>query len=116
MYTDLSYLQGITKNNHEVIRITIEKFAVNITESMKKMDTAVSREDWESIGVEAHKLLSGVGILKIKDMEGPVRNLETYCKDRVHLDQVPSMVDEVKDIAQKVLSELEDIKKSEIES
>src|SRR5690606_13253109 len=116
MYTDLSYLQGITKNNHEVIRMTIEKFAVNITESMEKMDNALSREDWESIGAEAHKLLSSVGILKIKDMEGLVRNLESYCKDRVNLDKVPSMVDDVKDISQKVLSELDDIKKTEIES
>lgn len=116
MYTDLSYLQGITKNNHEVIRMTIEKFSVNMAETMKRMDSALSEEDWGSIGAEAHKLLSSVGILRIKDMEGLVRNLESYCKERVNLDKVPSMVEDVKDISQKVLSELEEIKKSEIES
>lgn len=114
MYTDLSYLQGITKNNHEVIRMTIEKFSVNMAETMNRMDNALLEEDWEKIGAEAHKLLSSVGILRIKEMEGLVRNLESYCKDRVNLDKVPSMVDDVKDISQKVMSELDDIKKSEL--
>src|SRR5690606_941610 len=116
MYTDLSYLQGITKNNHEVILMTIEKFSVNMAETMKKMDSALLEEDWGKIGAEAHKLLSSVGILGIKDMEGPVRNLESYCKEGINLDKVPSLVEDVKDISHKVLLELDDIKKSEIES
>ena len=110
MYTDLSYLRQITRNNYEIINITIGKFLTNIPEASQKMKAALRSEDWDTIGSEAHKLLSSIGILQIKKMEGLVRRLESNCKDREHLGEVPKMVDEVKEISCYVVKELEEIK------
>lgn len=113
MYTDLTYLRGITRNNDDVIRMTIDKFLASIPASSDNMKKALLSEDWDSLGAEAHKLLSSVGILKIKKMETLVRNLESNCKERAHLEVVPDMVKEVREISSQVVRELEEIKKAD---
>lgn len=113
MYTDLTYLRGITRNNDDVVRITIDKFLASIPVSSANMKKALLSEDWDSLGAEAHKLLSSVGILKITKMETLVRNLEYNCKEREHLDQIPNMVKEVREISRLVVMELEEIKQAD---
>lgn len=110
MYTDLTYLREITRNNKDVIEVTINKFSASIPESLSKIKKGLISEDWDTVGAEAHKLLSSVGILRIKKMEKLVRTIETYCKEREHLWEVPKMVDEVKEISRYVLMELAEVK------
>lgn len=110
MYTDLSYLRQITKNNYEVIILTIDKFTVSIPQSISNIKKAQRIEDYDTIGSEAHKLLSSVGILKIDKMEKLVRRLESNCKDKENLEEVPGLVDEVKEKSRYVIKELEGIR------
>lgn len=113
MYTDLTFLRGIARNNDDVIRITIDKFLVSIPTTSVNMKKALQSEDWDRLGAEAHKLLSSVGILKIKKMEALVRNLESNCKERENLEEVPGMVSEAIAMLEHVVTELEGIKKTD---
>ena len=110
MYTDISYLQQITKNNQEVIKLTIDKFTVSIPEVNSKLERFLEAKDYDALGAEAHKLLSTIGILRIKQMDGLVRELEANCKERQNLTKVPAMVGEVNKLSEYVLVELEELK------
>lgn len=112
MYTDISYLQQITKNNHEVIRLTIDKFTVSIPEVNSKLERFLNERDYDALGAEAHKLLSTIGILRIRQMDGLVRELETNCKERQNLAKVPAMVDEVNKLSECVVVELEALRQN----
>ena len=109
-YTDISYLQQITKNNNNIIKLTIEKLSVSIPEVVAKLENAIQRKDYNALGAEAHKFLSTISILKIKNMEPLVRQLESNSKDRQNLDEVPAMVGEVKKLSEFVMVELEELK------
>jgi HPt (histidine-containing phosphotransfer) domain-containing protein len=110
MYTDISYLQQITKNNYDVIRLTIDKFTVSIPEVTTKLERFLKEQDYDALGAEAHKLLSTIGILRIKQMDGLVRELEMNCKERQNLGKVPAMVGEVNKISEYVMVELKELK------
>lgn len=109
-YTDISYLQQITKNNHDIIRLTLEKYSVSIPEVISKLELFLQKKDYNALGAEAHKFLSTVSILKIKNMESLVRQLETDSKERQNLEKVPAMVGEVKKLSKFVMVELEELK------
>ncbi len=110
MYTDISFLQQITKNNYEVIKLTIDKFTVSIPEVNSKLERFLKTKDYDALGAEAHKLLSTIGILRIKQMDGLVRELEANCKERQNLAKVPAMVEEVNKLSEYVMVELEELK------
>lgn len=109
-YTDISYLQQITKNNYDIIRLTIEKYSVSIPDVVSKLEHALQKKDYNALGAEAHKFLSTISILKIKNLEGLVRQLETDSKERQNLEKVPAIVGEVKKLSEFVMVELEELK------
>lgn len=109
-YTDISYLQQITKNNYDIIRLTIDKYSVSIPDVMSKLEYALQKKDYNALGAEAHKFLSTVSILKIKTMEGLVRQLEADSKERQNLENFPAMVGEVRKLSEFVMVELEEHK------
>ena len=109
-YTDISYLQQITKNNFGIIKMTIEKYSISIPDVVSKLELALQKKDYNALGAEAHKFLSTVSILKIKNMEGLVRQLETDSKERQNLEKIPAIVGEVKKLSEFVMVELEELK------
>ena len=48
-YTDISYLQQITKNNNDIIRVTIDKFRDSIPEVISKLERADSNKDYNTL-------------------------------------------------------------------
>lgn len=104
---DLSMLYEISGDDESYISVMVQTFLENMPNTLKKIDSALSAEDWEGLYRAAHYAKSSLSVIKINEMFDAVITIEGNAKNKTHLQSLPSLVKKVNEsflIAEEILS------------
>lgn len=93
---DLSYLNQIFQGNQEMINNIIQLFLEHVPQYIEEMVECVNQNDLIALHPLAHKAKSSISMLGLKSIEQQMRQIEQASKQHKNLEQLPSLVSDVK--------------------
>jgi HPt (histidine-containing phosphotransfer) domain-containing protein len=105
-HTDLTYLNQLANGSDEFISKMTGIFLEQTPEALENLDKHLAAGDWKGLRATAHKMKSSLSIMGIKELEPVVADLENFCEKETNLDQVPELVDKVKEVCHEAMQEL----------
>ena len=94
---DLSYLNQIFQGNEDMINDIIKLFLDQVPEYIGEMVDCVERNDLLRLHPLAHKAKSSIAMLGLKNMEINISQIEQDSKYNRNLEDLPNLVNQVKD-------------------
>jgi HPt (histidine-containing phosphotransfer) domain-containing protein len=94
---DLSYLNQIFQGNEDMINDIIKLFLDQVPEYIGEMVDCVERNDLLRLHPLAHKAKSSIAMLGLKNMEINILQIEQDSKYNRNLEDLPNLVNQVKD-------------------
>lgn len=107
-YTDLTFLRSISKGNNEFMVKIINSFINQTSEELKKLETTLSQQDWTGVHAAAHKIKPSFHFVGLTVLKEPIATIEKYAKERVNLEAVPPLVDQILNVCNKAIAELKE--------
>lgn len=104
---DLSYLNQVFQGNQEMVRNIIQLFLEQVPEYVKEMEACVQRDDLLALHPLAHKAKSSISMLGLRSMERNILTIEALSKEHRDLEQLPGLVQQVRDECEVVNGQLE---------
>lgn len=105
--TNLTYLREISENNDSFFKDFISLFLKNAPQSILDLETALTKKDWEGVRQAAHKIKPSLGYLGMKEIHLAAATTEDYAKKLINLDEIPSLIEKIKDACNRAFNELE---------
>jgi PAS domain S-box-containing protein len=105
-YTDLTFLHSIAKGSSEFMNKIINSFIKQTSEEINNLQLYLGRKDYAGIHAAAHKIKPSLHFVGITELKDPIANTEKYAKERVNLDALPALVNQIVDICNKAIAEL----------
>lgn len=104
---DLSYLEQLSGGNTGYIAEVVSIFLQHTGQDLITLNTlAKKKKNWDQIYRQAHKLKSGLGVIRIKGMLEDVMRIETLLKEDRH-SEIPELTDRLLDTFRMAEPELE---------
>ena len=91
-YTDLSYLKKIARGNQEFTLKVINTYIAQTKSDINKIEQYLSVKNWDSIYFIAHKMKPSFQLLGIKALQEIILNIETFAKEKINLERLPSLI------------------------
>lgn len=110
-YIDLDYLKQISNGSNEFIYQMISVFMEEIPNEIKNLEEHLAKKDWPALKATAHKMKPSFSFMGVKELEENIQAIETNCAEEKNLEQLPGLIERIKDITDEVISELEKEKK-----
>lgn len=104
---DLSLLKKLSNNDETFILDMINTFRRTVGPILERMEKYTTEKRYEALGREAHKFIPGVSFLGIKYLEEDLLKIEENAKNGVNLDDMPVLVNQVKDKVKELLEAFE---------
>ncbi len=92
--TDLSYLESISNNDTKFVKEMISTFVETTPDIIDQMKSALEKNNFESLGLLAHKVKPSLTFMGIHSMKDTVREIEVMAKEN----REPKRVKELSDI------------------
>ena len=80
--------------DEEFIFQLMEKFIVETKEGLQNLKSYAKEENWHSVKLIAHKMLSSTRIFKMEEMSVLLEKIEIMAENKVNVDQIPLLVSE----------------------
>jgi len=111
-HINLDYLKQLSEGDNEFVAEMIALFIEQTPGEIEKMEIYLLRKDWKAMRLLSHKLRSSVSFAGIKELEELLLATEDYTENEIHLDQLPGLISQIRQICFKAISELEQELKS----
>lgn len=109
-YVDLSYLKSIGDGDEKFQNELLNIFKQQIPMLTEQMLTHLEKKEYAELGAVAHKAKSSVAMLGIETLRTKMEILESDTKQGINTDTYHDIVQNFKEIAEKVLEEIKDFK------
>ena len=97
MLYDLSTLRKLTDNDEAFIIDMLQTFKRTVPPIVARMEEEVVQDKIEILGREAHKMIPGVSFLGARDLEKLLVTIEENAKKGIGIENMPSLVSQVKE-------------------
>jgi HPt (histidine-containing phosphotransfer) domain-containing protein len=104
MLYDLSMLRKLTNNDLTFIVDMLQTFKRTAPPALDRMKDYVSRNKFEEVGREAHKLIPGVSFLGAKKLQDVLVIIEESAKKTDNHSKIPALVLEATDDTNELIS------------
>ncbi|MEO9887256.1 MAG: Hpt domain-containing protein [Balneola sp.] len=92
---DLSYLNEVTGGSAEIIKEMLVLFLKETPEQIEVLREKSEQKEWDSVKAEAHKLKPTFLYVGVSDIHMKLGKVEAYAKERVNLDEISTLIEEV---------------------
>lgn len=103
----LDKLNEMSGNNPQFIEKMIRLFLEIMPELIANMESGWSERNFKLIYQSAHKAKPTIDLMGITTLHTTIRDLEQKALKEVYLDQIPSLIAEVKEVLLKVINQLQ---------
>lgn len=111
-HINLAYLKQLAGGDNEFVAEMIALFIEQTPGEIEKLEIYLLRKDWKSVVSTSRKLRSSVSFAGILELEELLLATEEYAEKESHLDQLPGLISQIRQICFKAISELEQELKS----
>jgi signal transduction histidine kinase/DNA-binding response OmpR family regulator len=105
-YIDMSYLEEVSIGDSSFIMDIAELFINQTCADIEKVRRLMTEQSWTDMALAVHKVKPTFKLLGIKSAEKNLEKLQSYAKQSINLEQLPTMLEEVEDIYQLAVTEL----------
>jgi CheY-like chemotaxis protein len=106
-YIDMTYLNKCTKSNSKLMMEMISLYLEQTPNLISIMKQSLLKEDWESLGSAAHKMIPSFAIMGMgTDYENMARKMQGYADKQDQLEGVHEMMMELENVCTQVCEEL----------
>lgn len=95
---DLAFLNKISDGDENFIIDMIQTFRKNTPPMLQKIDRYLQEKNYEGLSREIHRFIPGVFFLGVNTLEKDLSLIEEYAKHKQNLDQLPGLIQQIKDI------------------
>jgi HPt (histidine-containing phosphotransfer) domain-containing protein len=96
MYTNLTFLEKITRGDKEKMSRYIGMFVNQTPLQLNLMTSYLDKQKWDELRVAAHTLKPQITYMGITKLEDVIKHIEQYAGERKSLEQLPGMVEDLK--------------------
>jgi len=106
-YIDLDYLRQISNGSNEFIYQMITVFIEEIPNEIKNLEKHLEKRDWKALRGTAHKMKPSFSFMGVKELEDSINGIEKNSEEEKNLDQIPGLIERIRNITADVILELE---------
>jgi HPt (histidine-containing phosphotransfer) domain-containing protein len=106
-YIDLDYLKQISNGSNEFIHQMITVFMEEVPNEIKNLEKHLANKDWAALKATAHKMKPSYSFMGVKELEESIHTVEQNCAAEKDLDQLPGLIERIKNLTNDVIKELE---------
>ena len=92
---NLSELKEMSDNDSVFVRDMLELFVSNNSIYLDKINNAMLLNDWKVVKFNAHKMKPSILLFKIETLEDVILKLNDFAGNENHLDEIPTLVNEL---------------------
>ena len=107
-HIDLNYLEDLALGSKDFIEDMISSFLKSTPESLKKMEEALNKEDWNRVGSIAHKLKTSFSFMGREEPLKKAKALQDYGLNETNVELIPELVEDLNNAFHRAKSELEE--------
>ncbi|GAB4311995.1 MAG: hypothetical protein Kow00127_02290 [Bacteroidales bacterium] len=107
---DLTNLNEMLAGDNKAILQMVKIFLQATPESLSELLKCYEKQDYEGVSKLAHKLKSSVDIFAIKEIKQDIRRLENNTRDNINMDEVPGLVEKIKNVLTEAIRQVEEEK------
>ncbi len=104
---DLTMIREIAHGNNDFVKKMMSLFIETMPPAIQELKQHLSDRNWASLGAVAHKIKPSIDTMGIESLKEDIRSLERYGKEMSNLDEIPSLMQKVEDILQRVIDDLQ---------
>ncbi|MBX2844318.1 MAG: Hpt domain-containing protein [Flammeovirgaceae bacterium] len=109
--TNFYYLSEFSENDIGFMREMVEVFIKETPRELQKLQFALSKRDWKTIGSIAHSLKTSVRLMGMKDLHMEIEELEISGKSEKDVKSIPERTEKIIKICEEAIAELKEKKK-----
>lgn len=109
--TNLAYMRTLTGGDSSKLVKYINLFLQEAPAEIEKMLSMLNEKNWAGLRTAAHTLKPKLGYMGIKELEQDILSIENNAEAQTNLNELPAMVEKVKNICTLAFQELEEEKK-----
>lgn len=103
---DLSFLKSFSGDNAEKMNKYINLFLQHAPVLVTAMEKSLSEKNYDALKTSAHSLKPQITYMGIKSAEDLVKGIEFNAGQRLHIENIPAQIEQLKDILSKAYPEL----------
>ncbi len=105
-YCDLTYLKEISEGNRDFEIKMINTFNRDVPSMINEVGAALKDKNYDQVRAIAHKMRPSIDFMGISSLKGVLKDLEKFAAEKVNLDKLPRMFEQVKNTCEKAGIEL----------
>lgn len=105
---DFNYLDEMSGGNTDFIKEIILIFKNEVPETIKKLNEFIETQNYIELAKAIHKYKSPAAMIGVKDLVNLLVEIEIILKDKVGLDKLPEMVNDVESLSLKAIEFIEE--------
>jgi HPt (histidine-containing phosphotransfer) domain-containing protein len=106
---DLTYLKEISGGDSSFIKEMLELYINSTATEAELFSDLLAKHDYEGIGHLAHKMKAPIQMLGANELFNLIRSLEQYGKDGSNIDQMPGLINRIKEQVLLSIAEIKSI-------
>lgn len=103
---NLEYLRETTVDNPKLIKEIINIFLEQTPGFLSRLEDSVISQNWAEVKAVAHKMKPTVNYVGVLSIENIIKNIEDFSEQRIKLDEIPSLLLELKNVCERAFIEL----------
>jgi len=103
---DLSFLNQMMSDDKKEVNRMIQIFLESTPEILSKLNQGLNKNNMADVHQYAHKLKSSIDIFRISELTDIIREVEKNSKENINLNEIPSHVEKVNQVFDKVLVDI----------
>jgi signal transduction histidine kinase/CheY-like chemotaxis protein/HPt (histidine-containing phosphotransfer) domain-containing protein len=104
---DLSMVRSVSGGDENFIKKMVALFIETVPQNLGELTKALELENWEQVGKMAHKLKSTIDSMGIKSIRQEIRAVEANSKQKISLQEIPSLVENIAYIIHQCIEQLQ---------
>lgn len=111
-HIDLTYLKELSNGSKEFINEMMSVFMEQTPIEIANLEKYLEAKDWKSLRAIAHKMKPSFSFMGIKELDVLIKMVEEYAANETNLEQLPEMIEKLKNISNEAIEELKIEQKS----
>lgn len=108
-FINTEYLDSVSAGDIEIIRELVSMFREQVVETQNEMKNLLSKKDYNSLGLLAHKAKSSVLIMGMNDLGNLLKTFELQAKEGKETDKYESYIERFAHDTTEAVKELDDL-------
>ena len=103
---DLVQLNELSGGNDDFVNKMVQMFIDMAPETLDNLNSGLAEGDYDRVGAAAHKIKPSLDMMGIAVLKDKIRTLEGNAKNRVDVEGIPQLVEEVSNTLKAVVAQL----------